>query len=520
MIPAIADDKLPASSASVCSRCFFDRGRLEACREPEIIRTIASAQDVISVHRTSSGAWQWWNEIAHVCQSPVTDNDHYLLTMASSSPRQFTHAEAVSRTPRPLGLPAPSTAPDIEISGSGNGTIACTVSYVYTLVTDQGEESASSLPTAVVDIEEGQSVILSGLVSEAPSSSHVVTLRIYRLQGSEYLYVNEISVSKKQFIDADPASELSGALLETETWTPPPANLRGLVSFGQGTYAGFVNKDVYISETFIPYAYPTGYSRSVNAPVVGLAPVSGGMIVLTTDKPVLFQGIDPATVLQQELDVEMACVSARSIASSDAGVVFATERGIAFVSASGQPSLLTQKTYTEKQWAALFPTPSLIIGMTYHGEYLFCAQGTSTVYALDLSDGSVVLHPMSGRVTCMWYDGHTSKGYVVTRSGGTSTVWSWRTGGQGEYSWTSREFYFPAGVTPTCARIASDFSQGSIDMSIDAGSGSYLPTTRIESDIPFRLPPGTTHRLKLTVSGSSPISSVTVSGSISELRGT
>lgn len=518
MIPAVAEDKLPLQNASSCSGCFFDRSRLEAIRLPEPVKTVSSSQDIVSIHRTSRGAWQWWTEIAHVCRSPITDNDHYLLTTSSASPQQFTHSEAVSGSRRPLGLPAPSAAMDIEIMGSGNGTIDASVSYVYTLVTDQGEESASSMPTAVVEVEEGQSVRLSGIVNVAPAGSCVTAFRIYRLQGNEYLYVGEIPVSTHSYTDADPGSELNGDVLATEKWTPPPAAMQGLISFGQGTYAGFVDKDVYISETFIPYAYPSGYSRSVNAPIVGLAPVQGGLIVLTTDKPELMQGIDPATILQQELGVELACVSARSIAATDGGVFFATERGIAFISSAGQPTLLTAKVFTEKQWQDLFPDPSRIIGMLYHGDYLFCSQGERTVYSLSTSAGTVVPYVLDHPVTCLWYDGTSSRGYLVAKNGSASTILSWRTGERGMYSWTSKRIYLPSGVTPTCARIDSDFSLGPVTFSLEADGTTYFPATEIGSDTPFRLPQGTVKRVTLTLSGASPVVGVAVAGSIAEIK--
>lgn len=528
MIPAIHPSKLPVSHAADCSACFFDRGVLLPMREPSSVLVKNGLSDpVLGMHRTAGGTWQTYSVPISVCRSPIIDNEHYLLTGTGLAPRQFDQDEAEAGTYRPLGLPYPPDAPDIEVTGTGNGTVDVSVSYVYTYVTDQGEESASSYPTAVVDVEEGQSVLLTGLSkSTVPSASHVQKYRIYRLQsgsaGAVYDYLGETSTANNSFTDSDPGSDLNGDVLQTEAWIAPPSAMQGIISYGQGTYAGYTDKDVWLSEVFIPYAYPSGYSRSVNAPVVGLAPVSGGFYALTTDKPVLFTGSDPGTILQQELNLEYACVSARSIASNDAGVIYATERGLVFLGSTGADTLLTEKLYTEEQWGDLFTEHANIIGAMYAGDYVFCEQGGTTIYTLDISAGAIVPYTLEKPVTAMWYDGYTSMLYLALQTASTqTTIFSWQTGDASEYTWKSRQIDIPQGVCFSCAKVLGDQSVASpttIQITVD-GVTNWLGTKSLTTEDMFRLPSGRYRQLEITLAGSAALQSVILATSPGELNG-
>ena len=56
-----------------------------------------------------------------------------------------------------LGVPAPDGAPTVAVSGTGNeGAIDITTAYVYTFVTEFGEEGPPSPPSEFVEFEEGQ----------------------------------------------------------------------------------------------------------------------------------------------------------------------------------------------------------------------------------------------------------------------------------------------------------------------------------------------------------------------------
>ncbi len=259
----------------------------------------------------------------------------------------------------------------------------------------------------------------------------------------------------------------------------------------------------------------------MNAEVVGLAAVSGGFYALTTDKPVLFTGSDPSTILQQELGCELACVSARSIASSDAGVIYAAERGLAFLSNAGADSLLTEKLYTEEQWGDLFTDSSNIIGALCNGDYLFCEQGEETLYVLDISAGTIVPYVMDDPITCMWYDAYTSVLYIALQTADTQTkIYSWQTGDDVEYSWTSREMDIPQGACFSCAKIMGEQSLTapvSLTIRVD-GTSNWVLNQSITSENAFRLPAGWHSQFEITLSGQAAVQGVLLATSMGELH--
>ncbi|MEN6465541.1 MAG: hypothetical protein ABFD62_10210, partial [Syntrophaceae bacterium] len=120
--------------------------------------------------------------------------------------------------------------------------------------------------SAVMDTvtEVGNSVTLSGFI-EPPTGRSIGKIRIYRVAGGssgsgDYLYVGEfdtagVDFSTYTFTDDVEDADL-GEAFAGENWVTPPEGLTGLISPDGGSLAGFYGNRVYVTEPYLPHAWP------------------------------------------------------------------------------------------------------------------------------------------------------------------------------------------------------------------------------------------------------------------------
>jgi hypothetical protein len=154
--------------------------------------------------------------------------------------------------------------------------------------------------------------------------------------------------------------------------------LRGLTGMANGIMAGFFDNTVCFSEAFVPYSWPVEYQLTTKHPIVGMGSFGNSLFVGTKGIPYIFTGTDPASMSPQELPGNQACVSARSIASFENGVLYASPDGICQADYGGV-KVLTQGLFTKDDWKAL--KPETIIAVMHHGVYYFLYTNRSTTGA-------------------------------------------------------------------------------------------------------------------------------------------
>jgi hypothetical protein len=254
-----------------------------------------------------------------------------------------------------LGVPAPTTKPTVGKAGTGTGQSEARV-YVYTYVTGWGEESAPSPASDVLDVQSGETVTVSNLLTGPVGDYNVTAKRIYRsvtgTAGTLYYFVKEVAIGVTSTDDdADDVSEP----LSTVDWEPPPASAFGMTQMANGITLLLDGFDILPSVQYAPYAYPKGYRLSTDFKIVGAKAFGNQAVIATTGYPYLLSGTASDSLSLTKIEVPQACVSKRSMVNVGGGVVYASPDGLVLVSASGETRVLTENIFTRAQWQALNP---------------------------------------------------------------------------------------------------------------------------------------------------------------------
>lgn len=228
-------------------------------------------------------------------------------------------------------------------------------SYVYTYVSQYGEESQPSDASDVVDVVKGIAVGLT--LTGANATGY--TGRLYRSitgpGGTNFFLVKDniaLGVPGAVAVTDDTRDESVGEMLPSETWAPPPLGLDGLTAMPNGFLAGFIGNTLYFCEPYQPHAWPEQYKRTVQNDIVGMAVYGQTLVVATKGRPYVASGADPSSVSLTQLDMFAPCLSAESVVSVGTGVVYQSGEGLIHASSSGVRNL-TEGHMTASQWQAM-----------------------------------------------------------------------------------------------------------------------------------------------------------------------
>mgnify|MGYP000940139811 CR=1 FL=1 len=227
--------------------------------------------------------------------------------------------------------------------------------YVYTYVTRFGEESQPSPPSEIVDVVRGTDVTVLPQVAPAQIAAGY-KVRVYRSVtgasgGTSFFFVKEAAATVGMEVVDDVKDVGLGELLPSETWSPPPLGLTGLVPLPNGFFAAFIGNTLYFCEPYQPHAWPLQYTRTTQDKIVGLAVYGQTLVVATQGKPYICSGTDPASMSLQQLDEYAPALSKRSVAGTGTGVIYPTMDGLVHVSAAG-PRLMPI-FFGKRKWGEL-----------------------------------------------------------------------------------------------------------------------------------------------------------------------
>jgi hypothetical protein len=208
------------------------------------------------------------------------------------------------------------------------------------------------------------------VLAKLPSGTYNIThRRIYRTVVGEatvsYQLVDEIPLATTSYADSKPVLEL-GSLLQTQNWNPPPNDLKGLVAMPNGMLAAFRDNEVWFSEPYYPHAWPDLYTLVIDSTVVGLGVYDTTLVVMTQNQPYLMTGSSPLSVSQAKLPIFQPCVSKRSIASDQYGIMYASQNGLVSIGPSGA-DVISVPLYTRDDWILL--NPGSMLGAIYNNQY-------------------------------------------------------------------------------------------------------------------------------------------------------
>lgn len=527
MTPRTDARLLEANMAQSAVNSKLQNGSIKPYKAPGIIKAFSKTGTIKSIYRFGQSVvgdadyWFQWTTDVNVVRGAVT-GDTYERTYWTGDgvPKMTTNGIALTGgTSYPmnsytLGIPDPFDDPTASLSGTGEGVAESRV-YIYTYVSEFGEEGVPSNPSNSVAVQVGQSVVLSGMSAGPTGSYHIVTKRIYRsvmgTGATDYLFVAEIPVANDTFTDDVLAASL-GEVCPSKNWSPPVAQLSGLTIMANGIMAGFYDKDLYFSEAYRPHAWPMAYNLQTDYPIVGIGAFGSSLLVTTTGNPYILSGTDPSGMTMTKGEFQQACVSKRSVVEMGGGVMYASPDGLVLVDGSGI-NLLTRSIMTKEDWQAY--VPSSITASHLDGRYYaFFNTGTRTgCFVLDMTGDGAQFWESDQYATAAYNDIRADSLFVAH----DTNICKWDSGSTDmSYVWHSKIFVLPKPENMGVAQVYAT----SYPLTFKAYAGGALVHTHtVANDRPFKLPSGVKNKeWEIEVAGTKTINAIYLAGSAQELK--
>lgn len=526
MMPRVSARLLEPNRAQDAINAELFSGELKAFRDLATIVTPTKVGTKQSIYRFGQDVanealyWFHWLVDVDVARGPV-NNDAAERTYwtGETEPRVTDNSIALTGgTDYPmawykLGVPKPVNAPNVAINGVGTGEPRARA-YVYTYVSVWGEEGPPSNPSAVIEVKDGQTVDLSNMSTGPGAGYNIVAKRIYRaLSGStatDYQFVAEIAVALTTYNDAI-ADELLGEVIRSTTWIPPETGLKGLVVVANSFFAGFLNNDVWLSEPYLPHAWPVRYRKSTPFGIVSLGSFDRTLVALTKGEPYAGAAADPSGLVLNKIAGGKACVSKRGTVSLPGGVAYPCADGLALVSAAGW-QLATEQYFTRKQWQAL--VPSTFLGARWGQRYVgFYNDGAvQRGFIFDPTDARAGLIYIDVNATAAYNDPQRDALYLQVGA----DIKKWDAAGARAYTWRSKIFVMPRPINPRFMQVRAATYPVTVKLYADA---VLKHTAAVASSEPFSLPSGYKAReFEIQAEGTVDVKSVAVAESMQELK--
>jgi hypothetical protein len=235
--------------------------------------------------------------------------------------------------------------------------------YVYTWVTEYGEEGPPSPPTVVNGWSNGtwRIELFTPPPEDMGINRNITKTRIYRTissaQGlSTYFFVAEIPVNQAVYEDTRPDSEVALEMqLVSLYWFGPPEDLQGIAAFPNGITVGFRSNEVWFSEAYRPHAWPPGYVLTTEFPIVGIGVCGQAIVVCTQGMPYLINGINPSAMALTKINLPEPCLHRGSIVSTDTTVLYVSQNGLIQISQSGAGGNISEGWISRERWQELTP---------------------------------------------------------------------------------------------------------------------------------------------------------------------
>lgn len=536
--PRFRATQLPDDAGVVCKNARLDAGVLEPMAGYADGDTLVlTGHDIKGVFLWRVGDDEYWlrfPDAVNVIRSPVADDVYRRVYWTGDS--RLDGAPAYSYTPAiytggdeypinsfKLGIPAPTSKPTAAVTTPADNPNDEARVYVYTYVGKLGEESAPSPPSDYLIVAHGGATVeVSGLVvdSDASTGREIENIRVYRSAvdssgNANFYFVGQIAIASNTFTDTKRGDELAEALPSTD-WTEPRADMQGLGLTAYGIGYGFSGNIICFTEPFIPYAWPRGYELTTDYPVVAIGAYDNFMIIGTTGRPVMFTGIDPASLSQQELPIIEACVSARSMVSMGHSAIYASPNGLV-MAAGGSAVLVTEGIVTKREWASI--NPSSIHAYEHRGYYVFFW------WVDEVTKGGFVFDPRNPAVGLISLSRYFVAGH---RDVLNDTLWLIDSLGHLHafdedvesplsFTFKSKEFSLPK---PTLFRAARILAESYDDTTLKVYADGGLHCTKVvTSKRAFRLPKrGKTTDWQIEVTGKDKISEICLSETMAEMQ--
>lgn len=412
---------------------------------------------------------------------------------------------------------------------SAKAAVVETRSYIYTVVTEFGtvaEESAPSPAVIVTCNFSGDTVTITGFATPPTGNYNFKYRRIYRTvsgnASTTYQLVAEIPISQASYADTKSVTDL-GQVIPSLYYTPPPADLQGLVAMPNGMLAGFRGSEVWFCEPYLPHAWPDVYVLTTEFPIVGLGVFGNSLVVGTTKQPYLITGSSPTSLSQDKLPMVQPCVSKKSIASDQFGVIYASPNGLVSVG-PGSQDVITTALYTRDEWQAI--NPASMIGALYNNMYFGFYKVGSTYNSIVIQRGDQPpLVNFDADADAVFVEQTTGNLHILSHADAKVYTLDTNTTTNSVFQWKSKKFIQIKPLNYAALQVHADY----VYMAANAGSyvniklyfdGTLVFNGNITSDYPVRLPAVSRgYNVEIEVNGNVPVRRVSVATSMAELTG-
>jgi hypothetical protein len=438
--PRVTPRLLPATAAQIAESVRLEDGELSPFRQPFAEEVLAVTPGAVKSIYRHLGDWLAWETIVHAVPGPVAEDRLYFT--GDGVPKMLAGGVTYS-----LALTAPAGAL-VATNGSPPGTVYETRLYVYTYVTDFGEESEPSPVSNAVEVAAGQTVTLSGFAA-APGGRNFTKQRIYRSQtglsgSTQFFFVAERAASASDYIDS--VTPNFAETLPSTHWNPPPTDLKCLTSMPNGMMAGISGKELCFCEPFRPHAWPEKYRITLDYEGVALAVIGTTLVVGTKGHPYMISGTHPDSMVSEKMELNLPCLGARGMVDLGYAVAYPSYDGLVVVQ-GGSASVATGSLFTRDQWLKMDPA-TMVCGQFY-GRLLASYEYTDIDGAdvagtliLDLTGESPFLIRSRHKADAMFYELTSGALYMVF--GDTIYEWDSRQAVNDTFTWRSKVFVLPA----------------------------------------------------------------------------
>lgn len=443
-IPRLISRLLPNTAASYAENVRLDDGGLTPVRKSRQEHVFSGISDIKTIFKHGS-TWLAWDKVVHAVPGPVaTDRLYYT---GDGVPKM-----RVGTTVYNLAVPMPSTALTVTVTGSGAGDVITRL-YVYTWVTEFGEESEPCPISADATWQSGQAVTLSGFAA-TPAGRGITKQRIYRSQssnqaGTDLFLIEERDASTANYVDTHAPDDFR-EVLPSRDWNAPPDDLAGLISLPNGMMAAFSGKELCFCEPYRPHAWPEKYRLTASYPIKALAAYATTIVAGTEGYPFVASGASPDAMVEGKIEVNLPCVNGRGMVDLGYSAAYPSNDGLVVVSNSGA-NVATDALFTHADWQRI--SPANIISAQFAGRY-FLSYSYLEIDGVTLSEGTMAIdltgqQPFvlrySFKATAFHYDLPTGKLFYAL----DNEVYEFDAIGQTNeiMTWKSKQFVFQNPVT-------------------------------------------------------------------------
>ncbi|WP_243546214.1 hypothetical protein [Pseudodesulfovibrio tunisiensis] len=465
--PRLAPQFLDETKGRKAENCRLDSGEFRALARPGIVNRLnMGGVQGVYYHDAPMPQWLAWTEPVSVCSGFLAD-DPKLRTYFSDAEgvKMFTAKDvAPGRFDSTLlGIPAPTAKPQVAGNGNGDGE-ASTTNYVFTLVSEHGEEGPPSPPSDDITAMPGETVTVSGLLMpDVAGRNRITAKRIYRVNvgasgSAAHQFVAEIEADVIEFTDTVAAGDL-GEVLPSNDWTAPVPGLQGLTAMPGGFLAAFKGRDLWFSLPGYPHAWPLRFNLTVGFDVKALARTGNTLAVLTCGVPSVVDCTDVSMMTVRDLEGSAPCASARGVVSTQYGVIYPGLDGLYLITAASTAARnVSRQIFSDEDWNAM--RPETMCAFWFQDQYICFfegGRGERRGFIFEFGEPPVVrelgFHAVAGMVR---EKGNTL--YLACENGAVTEIAEWAASPftfRSEFR--SREFRASFPVNMAAAQVEADY---------------------------------------------------------------